>query len=124
MVDDEEPLATAFRLVLAAAALKHPVQEASARGIAHGFTMTNVLLPEGLAEGSGTLSAILDAREIYPAFPQLGVGADGDKMREYPAPPPPPSRCKKRPATPTPASSTDVPRGEFHRSVGPADPSR
>jgi hypothetical protein len=63
--------------------LKHPVQEASARATAHQFTMTNVLLPDGMTEGSGTLSAILDAREVYPVFPQLGVGADGDKMCEY-----------------------------------------
>lgn len=63
--------------------LKHPVQDASARATAHQFTMTNVLLPEGMTEGSGTLSAILDAREIYPVFPQLGVGADADKMCEY-----------------------------------------
>jgi len=62
--------------------LKHPVQDASARGTAYQFTLTNVLLAEG-TEGTGTLSAILDAREVYPVFPQLGVGADGDTMCEY-----------------------------------------
>jgi hypothetical protein len=58
--------------------LKHPVQQESARATAYQFTLSNVLLP-----GSGTLSAILDAREIYPVFPQLGPTATADDLCEH-----------------------------------------
>lgn len=60
--------------------LRHPVQEASARATARQFTLSNVLLPDGVLEGNGSLSAILDAREIYPVFPQLGINADQDDL--------------------------------------------
>src|SRR5688572_18955349 len=54
---------------------RHPAQDASARATAHQFTLTNVLLPDGVTAGSGTMSAILDAREIYPVITALGPGA-------------------------------------------------
>lgn len=59
---------------------RHPVQDASARATAYQFTLNNVLAPEGVVDGNGTLSAILDAREIYPVFPQLGPTATADDL--------------------------------------------
>lgn len=67
--------------------LRHPNpnMQASARATAHQFTLTNVLLPDGVTEdeGSGTLSAILDAREIYPVITALGPGANEDDLCSY-----------------------------------------
>lgn len=62
---------------------RHPIQEASAKATAYQFSMTNLLLPEGVSATSGTLSAIVDAREIYPVFPQLGPGANQDDLCAY-----------------------------------------
>lgn len=56
--------------------LKHSEQDLAVETTAYGFTLTNVLLPDGATQGSGTLSAVLDAREVYPVFPALGPGAD------------------------------------------------
>jgi hypothetical protein len=56
--------------------LKHSVQDLSVQTTAYGFTLTNVLLPDGVTAGDGKLSAVLDAREVFPVFPALGPGAD------------------------------------------------
>ncbi len=62
--------------------VRHPVQAIAVDAMAYGLTMTDILPTEDMPASEGTLSAMMDAREIYPLFPAIAPEPTPDRVCE------------------------------------------
>src|SRR5690606_37744664 len=61
---------------------RHTAQPIAVETKVYDFTLHNVL-PGAMPAGEGTLSAIMDAREVYPLFVSLGPDRDADQACNF-----------------------------------------